>query len=164
MTEPRRPRNAIHEHVDLWIDEGKIESLQPHNPKRPVGASVQRIDCSSFTVTPGLIDCHGHVTLFGIGRDPLERMNSLEGLLYAERILYTTLVNGGVTTLRDVGGATHLLKRLVQGRLPHRSTAEDCDLYAIDHRRPCRFSRPRSMLWGGLSPVAARTRASLKHC
>ncbi len=106
--------DAIHEHVDLWIDEGKIESLHPHDPKRPVGASIQRIDCSSFTVTPGLIDCHGHVTLFGIGRDPLERMNSLEGLLYAERILYTTLVNGGVTTLRDVGGATHLLKRLVQ--------------------------------------------------
>jgi len=106
--------DALHEHVDLWIDDGKIESLHPHAPKRPVGASVQRIDCSAFTVTPGLIDCHGHVTLFGVGRDPLERMNSLEGLLYAERILYTTLVNGGVTTLRDVGGATHMLKRLVQ--------------------------------------------------
>ena len=106
--------DAVHEHVDLWIDEGKIESLHPHASKRQVGGSVQRIDCSQFTVTPGLIDCHGHVTLFGIGRDPLERMNSLEGLLYAERVLYTTLVNGGVTTLRDVGGATHLLKRLVQ--------------------------------------------------
>jgi imidazolonepropionase-like amidohydrolase len=106
--------DAIHEQVDLWIDNGKIESLHPHAPKRPQGSSVHRIDCSSFTVTPGLIDCHGHVTLFGIGRDPLERMNSSEGLLYAERILYTTLVNGGVTTLRDVGGATHMLKRLVQ--------------------------------------------------
>jgi len=106
--------DAIHEHVDLWIDDGKIESLHSHAPNRPKGASVQRIDCSAFTVTPGLIDCHGHVTLLGIGRDPLERMNSLEGLLYAERILYVTLVKGGVTTLRDVGGATHLLKRLVQ--------------------------------------------------
>jgi imidazolonepropionase-like amidohydrolase len=105
---------AIHEHVDLWIENGRIESLHPHAPTRPRGASVQRIDCSAFTVTPGIIDCHGHVTLFGIGRDPLERMNSLEGLLYAERILYTTLVKGGVTTLRDVGGATHLLKRLIE--------------------------------------------------
>ena len=105
---------AIHEYVDLWIDNGKIESLHPHKPKRPQGASVRRIDCSSLTVTPGLIDCHGHVTLFGVDQDPLERMNSQEGLLYFERILYTTLVNGGVTTLRDVGGATHLLKRLVQ--------------------------------------------------
>ena len=107
-------QHAIHERVDLWIDNGRIESLHPHDPKRPPGSAVRRIDCSSLTVTPGLIDCHGHVTLFGVGRDPLERMNSPEGLLYAERILYTTLVNGGVTTLRDVGGATHLLKRLVE--------------------------------------------------
>ena len=81
---------AIHERVDLWIEDGKVESLRPHARNRPKGSAVQIIDCSGLTVTPGLIDCHGHVTVFGIGRDPLERMNSLEGLLYAERILYTT--------------------------------------------------------------------------
>ena len=104
---------AIHHGVDLWIDEGKIEALRPHDPSQPTGSEVKRIDCSSYTVTPGLIDCHGHVTLCGVGRDELERMNSQAGLLYAEHILYTTLVNGGVTTLRDVGGATHILKRMV---------------------------------------------------
>lgn len=104
---------AIHRNVDVWIDEGKIQALHPHNPQHPKGGRIRRIDCSRFTVTPGLIDCHGHITLFGIGRDDLDRMNSQAGLLFAERILFTTLVNGGVTTLRDVGGATHLLKRLV---------------------------------------------------
>ncbi|GJL63525.1 MAG: amidohydrolase [Nitrospirales bacterium] len=106
-------QDAIQEHVDVWIDEGKIEVVQPHTLKRPKGPTVTRIDCSQYTVTPGLIDCHGHVTLCGVSRDNLERMSGPEGLIYAERILYTTLVNGGVTTMRDVGGATHVLKRLV---------------------------------------------------
>ncbi len=105
--------DAIHEHVDVWIDEDKIEAVHPHKPKTNKKSGLTLIDCSSFTVTPGLIDCHGHVTLFGVSRDDMERMNGPEGLLYAERILYTTLVNGGVTTVRDVGGATHVLKRLV---------------------------------------------------
>ncbi|MGB0910926.1 MAG: amidohydrolase family protein [Nitrospirales bacterium] len=106
-------QEAIQEHVDVWINDEKIEAVQPHNPKHLKGASVTRVDCSSYTVTPGLIDCHGHVTIFGVGRDDIERMNGPEGLIYSERILYTTLVNGGVTTMRDVGGATHVLKRLV---------------------------------------------------
>jgi len=38
-------------------------------------------------------------------------------LLIIERILYETLVNGGVTTLRDVGGATHAMKRMVDDGL-----------------------------------------------
>ncbi|RMH08455.1 MAG: amidohydrolase family protein [Nitrospirae bacterium] len=105
---------AIHEYVDVWIAGGKIEALVPHDPKRPAGPDVRRIDCSTYTVTPGLIDCHSHVTICGIRPEELERMNSQAWLLYAERILYTTLVDGGVTTLRDVGGATHFLKRMVE--------------------------------------------------
>ena len=106
-------QDAIKEQSDVWIDAGKIQAVQPHDPKRPKGSEVTRIDCSAYTVTPGLIDCHSHVTIFGVSRDDIERMNGPEGLVYAERILYTTLVNGGVTTIRDVGGATHVLKRLV---------------------------------------------------
>ena len=105
---------AIHERMDLWIDEGLIKALQPHNPTHPQGSEVQRVDCSAYTVTPGLIDCHGHVTLWGVGKENLDRMNSLEAPFWAERILYRTLVDGGVTTLRDVGGATQVLKRLVE--------------------------------------------------
>lgn len=104
---------AVHEHVDVWIQGGKIEVLMPHDPQRPMGAEVRRIDCSSLTVTPGLIDCHGHVTISGVRNEDMDMMNSQAGLLYAERILFTTLVDGGVTTVRDVGGATHFLKRMV---------------------------------------------------
>jgi imidazolonepropionase-like amidohydrolase len=105
---------AIHERMDLWVDEGLIKAVQPHNPTHPQGSEVQRVDCSAYTVTPGLIDCHGHVTLWGVGKENLDRMNSLEAPFWAERILYRTLVDGGVTTLRDVGGATQVLKRLVE--------------------------------------------------
>lgn len=105
---------AIHDQVDVWIDDGIIRTVCPHNPTRPQGSDVHRIDCTPFTVTPGLIDCHGHVTLWGVGNVELDRMNSPEAPFWAERILYRTLVQGGVTTLRDVGGATSVLKRLVE--------------------------------------------------
>ena len=104
---------AVHEFVDLWIQEGKIEALIPHDAKRPMGAEIRRVDCSALTVTPGLIDCHGHVTISGVRSEDMDIMNSQAGLLHAERILFTTLVDGGVTTVRDVGGATHFLKRMV---------------------------------------------------
>jgi imidazolonepropionase-like amidohydrolase len=106
--------HAIHGRVDVWIDDGTIKAVAPHNPTRPQGSEVHRIDCSTYTVTPGLIDCHGHVTLWGVGNVELDRMNSPEAPFLAERILYRTLVHGGVTTLRDVGGATGVLKRLVE--------------------------------------------------
>ena len=104
---------AIHEGVDLWIDQGKIHEVKPHNSQSSVSSDIRRVDCSSYTVTPGLIDCHSHVTIVGIRSEDMDTMNTQAGLLYAERILYTTLVNGGVTTVRDVGGATHFLKKMV---------------------------------------------------
>jgi imidazolonepropionase-like amidohydrolase len=105
---------AIHERMDVWIDGGLIKAVHLHNPSHPQGPEVQRVDCSTYTVTPGLIDCHGHVTLWGVGNENLDRMNSPEAPFWAERILFKTLVDGGVTTLRDVGGATQVLKRLVE--------------------------------------------------
>ena len=105
---------AIHERVDVWLDGEMIKAVHPHNPTQPQGSEVQRVDCSTYTVTPGLIDCHGHVTLWGVGNENLDRMNSPEAPFWAERILYRTLVHGGVTTLRDVGGATQVLKRLIE--------------------------------------------------
>ncbi len=104
---------AVHERVDVWVDGGKIEAVKPHEAPSSHGHNVRHVDCSVLTATPGLIDCHSHVTVLGIRDEDLAAMNGPAGLLYTERILYATLAQGGVTTVRDVGGATHVVKRLV---------------------------------------------------
>jgi imidazolonepropionase-like amidohydrolase len=104
---------ALHAGVDLHVDGGRIHALRPHQPDLAVGDAHVRVDCSGLTVTPGLIDCHGHVTVLGLASAAMDTMLGQSALLYVEKILHTTLVDGGVTTMRDIGGATHLMKRLV---------------------------------------------------
>jgi imidazolonepropionase-like amidohydrolase len=106
--------SALRQKVDLLISNGKVEALQPHVPDRKIGPDYLKIDCSRYTVTPGLIDCHGHITARGTGHADIELMNSQAGLLYVEKILHATLVDGGVTTMRDIAGATELHKRLIE--------------------------------------------------
>ena len=104
---------SLHRGVDLFIDGAVIAERKPHDPALSVGDAHTRVDCSEFTVTPGLIDCHGHITVMGLRERDMKLANSHESLIYVEKILHRTLVEGGVTTLRDVGGATHRMKRLV---------------------------------------------------
>lgn len=111
-------KKAVKENVDLFFKYGKIEKVEPHNPKLSMGSEYKKVDCTEYTVTPGLFDCHCHITVLGINEKDVERMNSQTAILYIEKILHTTLVDGGVTTARDVGGATHFMKRMVdQGML-----------------------------------------------
>ncbi len=108
--------SALHRGVDLHVDAatGRILELRPHDPALTLGDAHARVDCSAYTVTPGLIDCHGHITVLGLRPEDIDRANSAASLLYVEKVLYRTLVDGGVTTLRDIGGATHMIKRLVE--------------------------------------------------
>lgn len=106
-------KQSLHQNVDLWIDKNRIDKMTPHQPDLSMGDGHTIVDCSEYTVTPGMIDCHGHVTILGFSEGEIDRMNSQSSLIYIEKILYTTLVNGGVTTLRDIGGATHLMKRMI---------------------------------------------------
>ena len=99
--------------VDLHIEGERIAEVRPHDPALTVGSGHTLVDASGLTVTPGLIDCHGHITVLGLDRASMETMGGGQELLWVERILHTTLVDGGVTTVRDVGGATHQMKRLV---------------------------------------------------
>lgn len=105
--------SSMHKNVDLWIENGKIHKVVPHQKDSPGGSELTVVDCSNYTVTPGIIDCHGHVTILGVRESQIDKMISPASLVYVEKILYTTLVNGGVTTMRDIGGATHQMKRLV---------------------------------------------------
>ncbi len=106
-------KTSLQSNVDVWIDKGKIEKVLPHQADLRGGEDLNIVDCSDYTVTPGIIDCHGHITILGINKSEMERMNSLPHLVYIEKVLYTTLVDGGVTTMRDIAGATHLIKRLI---------------------------------------------------
>lgn len=104
---------SLHKNMDLWIDNGKIKKLVPHQKETRSGNDLEVVDCSSYTVTPGLFDCHGHITILGVNEHQVDKMNDIDALVFIEKILYTTLVNGGVTTMRDIGGATHRMKKLV---------------------------------------------------
>ena len=148
-------RRAVQSGVDLHVDtaRGRIEKLRPHDPGLRVGDGHTLVDCSAYTVTPGLIDCHGHITVLGLDRPAMDTMLGGSMLVYVEKILHTTLVDGGVTTMRDIGGATHLMKRLVDEGLllGPRLKIAICMLSTTgghaDHRGPDRCHGELSRLW-----------------
>ncbi len=106
-------KQAVKRGVDLWIEGGKVKAVKPHGKGEKVGPDHTVVDLKGLTVTPGLVDCHGHITVLGLSHAAMEKGNGPEALLWVERVLALTLVDGGVTTMRDVGGATHRMKRLV---------------------------------------------------
>lgn len=112
-TQPNRA--AVHAGMDVHIDTatGRIQQVRPHESALRVGEAHTLVDCSAYTATPGLIDCHGHITVLGLDGPAMDTMLGGSALVYVEKILHTTLVDGGVTTMRDIGGATQLMKRLV---------------------------------------------------
>lgn len=105
--------SSIHQGVDVIIDNGLIHTIAAHDPNKKYPEATI-IDCSNYIVTPGLIDCHLHITVVDFNTD---KMNSQAEILYIEKNLYKTLVYGGVTTARDMGGATHYIKRLLAGEV-----------------------------------------------
>ncbi|HKY49910.1 MAG TPA: amidohydrolase family protein [Candidatus Limnocylindria bacterium] len=81
------------------------------------GADVARLDFPDATITPGLIDCHVHLSDAGLpdasvqDRDPA----ALRALRMADHARRT--LAAGFTTVRDVGGRDHLefaLRRAAQ--------------------------------------------------
>ncbi|MHC5010245.1 MAG: metal-dependent hydrolase family protein [Planctomycetota bacterium] len=147
--------DALHEGVDLFVDEGRIHEIRPHDPDLALGEGHVRVDCSGMTVTPGIIDCHSHVTVLGLAPKDMDRMNGPQALIYVEKILNASLVDGGVTTLRDIGGATDYMKRLVDEGivLGPRMKIAICMLSTTgghaDFRGPDRCHTELSRLWPG---------------
>jgi len=103
--------SAVTRSCDIGIEGETIAFVRPHQPDADPGAP--RVDASSWTVTPGLVDCHGHITILGLEGVDSGKMEGPHQLLLIEKILHTTLVDGGVTTMRDIGGATDAMKRMV---------------------------------------------------
>ena len=144
---------SVHEGVDLHLDGERIAKLVPHDPGLAAGDGLTFVDAAGWFVAPGLIDCHGHVTALGISEAAFGRMDGPHGMLLVEKILWRTLVDGGVTTLRDVGGATHAMKRAVDEGLIIGPTLKIaiCMLSTTgghaDFRSPDRCHATLSALW-----------------
>jgi len=88
----------------LEVRDGRIEAVHRQSPAMMQGTVV---DWSAFTVLPGLIDAHDHLTL-DLGDEELqsrepEVRTALKGAATAERIL-----SSGITTLRDCGARQHI--------------------------------------------------------
>ena len=144
---------AVHRGVDLFVDKGRIHELRPHDAELSIGPDHDVVDAAGLTVTPGLIDCHGHITALGLTREAMDTMLGHTALVYVEKILHATLVDGGVTTMRDIGGATDMMKRLVDDgvMLGPRLMIAICMLSTTgghaDFRGPDRCHATISRLW-----------------
>jgi imidazolonepropionase-like amidohydrolase len=85
----------------IVIREGRIAAVGP-DIEVPAGARV--IDLSGYTVLPGLIDSHTHLTIDGKSQDPLTELEHTA----AERALGSlpnarAVLLAGFTTVRDLG-------------------------------------------------------------
>ncbi|WP_037571435.1 amidohydrolase family protein [Phaeacidiphilus oryzae] len=76
------------------------------------GPGAERLDFPDATLLPGLIDAHVHL-IFDAGPEPLAGLQqSNEELLAAMRLRARQLLDGGVTTARDLGDRDGLALRL----------------------------------------------------
>jgi imidazolonepropionase-like amidohydrolase len=85
----------------ILVRDGRIVEVGPQIPV-PVGASV--VDLGSYTVLPGLIDAHTHLTIDQVDQDPLAELKHTA----AERAFSAipnarAVLRAGFTTVRDLG-------------------------------------------------------------
>ncbi|MDB5733539.1 MAG: amidohydrolase [Alphaproteobacteria bacterium] len=98
------PRNQ----VTILVHDQRIVSV---TPGFTAPADAQVIDLSGATVLPGLIDTHVHITGQFDGGDPIREMVTETDLsaAYKTPAYARATLEGGFTTVRDVGGSTDLV-------------------------------------------------------
>jgi imidazolonepropionase-like amidohydrolase len=89
------------EHQTIVVRDGVIESV---GPARAAPAGAQLIDLSGYTVLPGFMDAHTHLTIDANAKDPLSELEhtaaerAFQSLPNAKKVLLA-----GFTTVRDLG-------------------------------------------------------------
>lgn len=126
------PKEAtVQANVFILIEENRIREV---GPEIAIPEDTQIIDLSSYTVLPGLFDCHTHLCLMMKAEGTLGLAFLADYLLYttADKALQgvenaRTYLESGFTTIRDVGNAGHFadiaLKRAINaGKFPGPNT------------------------------------------
>jgi len=104
-------------------DDGRIAAVleEPVDASYPAGAQV--LDATGLCVFPGLIDMHAHL-IFGDESDRLEHDTARRVARQVIRGVSNgrTALAGGITTVRDVGAASHaifsLRRAMADGHVP----------------------------------------------
>lgn len=93
--------------VSLLIRDGRVAYLGPRDAEPdPRGAQV--LDATAWTLVPGMVDCHAHLTGPG-GLDYLQRLQDPDPILRARSVENArVLVRTGVLAARDVGAVRRM--------------------------------------------------------
>lgn len=97
-------RNTVLDNQIIEIKDGRIKAIYDYNE---LEKNINFIDLSDHWVTPGLIDCHVHLTLnleyqkLDIYRVYLEESNAYRALIGANNA--KNLLYGGFTTIKEIG-------------------------------------------------------------
>ena len=138
--------------ADIAIEDGKIAE---------VGVGLvgdERIDGADTAVIPGLFDCHVHVMFSSIDVWRLAQQPLSYRYFEAARNLTATLA-GGITTVREAGGADLGLKQAVEDGL----IAGPRMRIAIGMIEPDRRSRRLPDALGGANRPASRRPRHTEH-
>ncbi len=112
-----RSPDAVEDGTLVVGGDGRIVAAGPSHAV-DVPRDVARIDGAGWTLVPGLIDCHVHLTG---AHEPLHDMVRMSATDYVVRALATgrAYLESGVTTIRDAGGAPAGVKRaFASGTMP----------------------------------------------
>lgn len=106
---------------DIEIAEGTTRSIRPAGDSLAAASGADTptvIDGTGRTLIPGLIDAHWHAAFSAIA--PGAMMSGDSGYLFAKAVVGAGhTLQRGFTTVRDLGGPTHGLKRAIDdGTIP----------------------------------------------
>jgi imidazolonepropionase-like amidohydrolase len=94
------------------VADGRIESVGTTRDF-PVPHDAERIDATGYTVLPGFIDCHAHLTAYDYDLETRLRTPASLKAIRTVRNLEMTLA-AGVTTVREAGGVDLGIKLAVE--------------------------------------------------